>query len=393
MLERLGVESAAQQLSDLEEIVRVRPSLAAIAQLASCYYTLNQPERALPLARYVWDRDRSNAAIALNIGLTLRELGRHEEALSFIESAYMLNPAEHYIRLGYGEALLRAGFWDRGWPIYDNARPTQKESAVNLHLPGTVREWMGEPISNGKLLVINEGGAGDRLCYARWLDYLSARGIDWAFYPYSEFFSFFARAYPRHRLVADGDDINPTHWTTAFSLPARLGASPVTIPPPVFLTAAPESETKYRLTRSDALPMIGLCYAASELCQGGKKVRSLTEGQAMRLVCGTADKVHWVNLQHGVTMPYPVSNIPFRTWEDTAGLIANLDAVVSVDTGTLHLVGSMGKPLHVLLSGNSDWKYLSRGSTTRWYPTAKLYRNTGYGMETAVSALVTELRS
>jgi len=37
-------------------------------------------------------------------------------------------------------------------------------------------------------------------------------------------------------------------------------------------------------------------------------------------------------------------------WQETAGLMANLDAVVTVDTSILHLVDGMRKPLYILSS-------------------------------------------
>jgi ADP-heptose:LPS heptosyltransferase len=42
----------------------------------------------------------------------------------------------------------------------------------------------------------------------------------------------------------------------------------------------------------------------------------------------------------------------------TAGLIANLDLVISVDTGVVHLAGALGKPVWVLLRFIPDWRWL-----------------------------------
>ena len=77
----------------------------------------------------------------------------------------------------------------------------------------------------------------------------------------------------------------------------------------------------------------------------------------MRLVCMTADKVHWVNLQHGHKMPYPVLNVPFVSWQDTSVLLDRLDALVTVDCGTLWLSVAMNKPTACLLTSSEDWKF------------------------------------
>jgi len=386
---------AYAQIPELERAAKLRPTSTMLANLAACYFTLDQPERALPLAQLAWEKNK-RADIGMNLALILKDLGRHDESFHVIEEAFWLNENDFYIRLGYGEALLKAGHWKQAWPIYDNARPTQEGAAHELQLPSGVREWDGKPLPEGHtLLVINEGGTGDRLSYARWLPELTKRGINWKFYPYDALYSFFARVFPAERLIKDGTDIfpGPTHWTTTFSLPAKLNIGPTEIPAPLPFTATPEAIEKYRMSRPDNLPIVGICYAAAEKFQGDRKVRSLSEGQAMRLICMTGDRVHWLSLQHEAQMPYPVTNVPFKTWEDTAGLIKNLDAVVTVDTGVMHLAGSLGVPMAVVLSGNACWKFMRKGKKLKLYPSATFYRNTGRGVEEALTELTAAIRN
>ena len=395
-MEIMTVDYAKQKVKELESICSVRLNLAAFADLASCYFTLGEPEKALPLAQRAWEWNRKEYGVATNLAMIYKDLGMHPESAHTIEHAYWCNSEDFYARLGYAEALLKAGLWRQAWPIYDNARPTQQAAAEYLQLPRSVKEWNGEPLSSdAQLLVINEGGAGDRLSYARWLPELTKLGINWTFFPFEELFSFFERVFPKERLIKDGDEIKPTHWTTTFALPAKLNVGPNEIPKPLPLTALPEKIAKYKFGRTDGLPAIGVCYEAAELFQGGRKVRSLSEGQAMRLICSTADKVHYVNLQLGKKMPAPVINVQFETWEDTAGLLANLDGVVTVDTGVMHLAGAMGKPMATLLSSNSCWKFLTKKTKCPWYPTSKLYRNDGFGsgMDQSINSLITDIRS
>lgn len=391
----MDANHARQRIPELEKICSIRPTPMVAADLAACYFTMEESERAAPIAQRAWET-RKDPAIGMNLALILKDLGRHDASFKVIEEAFFLNPDDFYIRLGYGEAMLKAGFWKQAWKIYDNARPTQQGAAIDLKLPTSIREWNGDTLpENHVLLVINEGGTGDRLSYPRWLTELTKRGINWKFYPYTELFPFFERIMPRDRLVADGDELkpDPTHWCTSFSLPAKLDATPGTIPPPLPFVPSPEGITKYKMDHPDGHPIVGICYEAAELFQGGRRVRSLTEGQAMRLVCMTGDKVHWVNLQHGKRMPYPVINIPFQTWDDTAGLIHNLDAVVTVDTGIMHLAGAMNKPMAVLLPANSCWKFLRKGRKLKLYPSATFYRNTIRGFEEAITELTAAIRN
>jgi len=64
-----------------------------------------------------------------------------------------------------------------------------------------------------------------------------------------------------------------------------------------------------------------------------------------------------------------------ETWADTAGLVANLDLVVSVDSAVLHLAGQLGKSTWGLIPLNSDFKWALGTDLTPWYDNVKLYRN------------------
>ena len=57
-----------------------------------------------------------------------------------------------------------------------------------------------------------------------------------------------------------------------------------------------------------------------------------------------------------------------------AATIANLDLVITVDTLAAHLAGALGKPVWVLVQQHADWRWLSTGDTSPWYPTMRLFR-------------------
>ena len=391
----ITVQQAQQDLREYENLAMARPTADVVANLAARYFTIGEPQKALPLAMNAWKRDPANVGAGINVAMILKDLGRHEESAEVVEQVFYIAPDNFYVRLAYAEALLKSGLWTQAWKLYDNARPTQQGAAQHVCVPLKVKEWQDQIIQPGeRLMVINEGGTGDRFTYARWLPELTKRGIDWVFYPYDELFSFYERIFPREKLIKDGEGGTVHYWTTTFSLPARLNATPTSVPPPLPITPDPEVRKRIILqTPNDGVPTIGICWKAAEMFQGDRKVRSMTDGQMMRLITSTAYKVRWVNLQYGTRADYPVSNLTINNWEDTAAIIDQLDAVVTVDTGVMHLAGAMKKPMGIILSGNSCWKFLKKGQRCVWFPTAKLYRNEGFGFDNAIDQLVTEIRS
>ena len=59
---------------------------------------------------------------------------------------------------------------------------------------------------------------------------------------------------------------------------------------------------------------------------------------------------------------------------DTAAVMMSRDLVISSDTSIVHLAGSLGRPIWVLLSANPDWRWLLDRNDSPWYPTAKSFR-------------------
>ena len=58
----------------------------------------------------------------------------------------------------------------------------------------------------------------------------------------------------------------------------------------------------------------------------------------------------------------------------TAGLIDQLDLVITVDTAVAHLAGGMGTPVWLLLPFAPDYRWLLDRADSPWYPTMRLFR-------------------
>ncbi len=406
---------AREQLAYWRNMMILRPEESeTIQNCASCLFTLGENEEAMKLYPVAYDMNRSSSAIAMNYGMILKDLGRFSESAHVVEHAYTLDPDYFYLRLGWAESLLRNGNWREAWPLYDEARPSTKEGARNmLSLPDEIKLWKGEALTapENKLLIIGEGGTGDRITYSRWLPELDKLGIEWIYFPdaippipgLQTLFERVPWLHGKTRKFGDGYEVS--HWTTQFSLPAALNAYPTNIPKyPDWFLPDPELKKRYAITRNDGLPVYGLIWGANELFEGGMKFRSLLESQAMRLVLGTADKCHWVNCwlgdAHGTNskLGFPVYNPKFDNWEETAALLANMDGIVSTDNGACWLAQALGLPVSLVLSQNSDWKFLRGTEKSYWHKQTRIFRNelpTGpvQGFENSIDKCIAAIRN
>jgi len=66
-------------------------------------------------------------------------------------------------------------------------------------------------------------------------------------------------------------------------------------------------------------------------------------------------------------------------FSQTAGLLASMDLVVSVDTAVLHLAGAMNVPARAMLSHSADWRWMRDRDDSPWYPGMRLFRQTRQG--------------
>ncbi|MBI1216260.1 MAG: hypothetical protein GC185_10655 [Alphaproteobacteria bacterium] len=62
---------------------------------------------------------------------------------------------------------------------------------------------------------------------------------------------------------------------------------------------------------------------------------------------------------------------------ETAAVLDKLDLLITIDTSVAHLAGALGVPTFLLLRYTSDWRWLDKITTSPWYPSFRLFRQTG----------------
>jgi hypothetical protein len=67
-------------------------------------------------------------------------------------------------------------------------------------------------------------------------------------------------------------------------------------------------------------------------------------------------------------------------WNSTMSILGNLDLVITIDSAVAHLAGAMGVPVWNILNYASYWPFGRTGNTTTdWYPSMTLIRQTSHG--------------
>ena len=64
-----------------------------------------------------------------------------------------------------------------------------------------------------------------------------------------------------------------------------------------------------------------------------------------------------------------------------------LDLLISVDTSAANLAGAMGKPVWLMLPMYGDWRWHFDRDDSPWYPSARLFRESGVGWPEVVARM------
>jgi len=83
---------------------------------------------------------------------------------------------------------------------------------------------------------------------------------------------------------------------------------------------------------------------------------------------------------------------------DTAAVMEHIDLIITCDSALAHVAGALARPVWLLLSTASDWRWLLGRDDTPWYPGMHLFRQSQPGdwgpvFQQVRSALVDQLRT
>jgi tetratricopeptide (TPR) repeat protein len=324
--------------------------------------------RALQLAPH-------HAEARNNLGNTLLELGRAREARRNFENVLAAVPDHPEARWNLGFTQLLLGDYAQGWPNYE-WRLSQAGRGREMNTP----RWDGRDLSGESLLVWNEQGLGDAIQFARFLPAVQARGAQVYFETAPPLKRLFTPLPARLMAPAAGLE---THWQIPLlSLPAIFGTRTETIPRAPYLTAHTAHANKFRRLLVDSLPAghlrVGLAWSGNPHHQRDRQ-RSLPPALIPALT-GDLPGVSFVSVQRGAPPPGVLTfDDQITDFADTAGLMANLDLIVSVDTAAAHLAGALGLPVWLLLSYAPDFRWLLDRDDSPWYPTMRLFRQRRLG--------------
>jgi tetratricopeptide (TPR) repeat protein len=319
-----------------------------------------------------------------NRGICLDDLMRYEEALSSFATALSLQPDYGDAHWNLAVNRLRVGDFKTGWVEHE-----WRWKAASLRLKRRQFDkplWLGgEPIDGKLLLLHNDQGLGDAIQFCRYIPQLAARGARVILEVDKPLRDVLLSVASISQCVVKGDPLPDFELHCPLSsLPLAFGTTLETIPSTTPYLSVGESTRDWTVwlgpTRQ---PQVGLVWSGNPDHKNDHN-RSMPLRTLLPLLEVGA---RFVSLQKSARPGDQVvlgerrdildADPELSSFADTAALIQKLDLVISVDTSVAHLAGSLGKPVWILLPYVADWRWLLERTDSPWYPTARLFRQSG----------------
>lgn len=91
-----------------------------------------------------------------------------------------------------------------------------------------------------------------------------------------------------------------------------------------------------------------------------------------------ADEIDQFNREHGIDiLHFPKSSLD--DFDDFAGLVEQLDCVVSVQNTTVHICGALGKKCLAMIPVTAEWSFGADPHQMAWYQSIQLFRQANVG--------------
>jgi len=338
------------------------------------------------------------AAAFNNRGVTLQNLGRQPEAVASYAQASRLQPDFAQAHWNESMARLLLGDYAQGFAKYEWRWEAETFGAPRRDFSQPL--WLGqEPLAGKTILLHAEQGLGDTLQFCRYAKRVATQGAEVWLEAQAALKPLLANLPGVSRLFVRGEALPAFDChCPLLSLPLACGTRLDNIPAELsYLRADPARVAQWQAKLGPAAgPKIGLAWSGNPAHDNDRN-RSMPLATLLKL---TVCPARFVSLYQQVraddeTVLRQCAELAhygaeLADFAETAGLVANLDLVITVDTAVAHLAAGLGKPVWLLLAFNPDWRWLLDREDSPWYPTVRLFRQTRPGDWDGVVARVAD---
>lgn len=323
----------------------------------------------------------------LDLSLLYSTEGNYQKSIECLNQIKDYPPTKyHYIYcMGYYEMLLDHDLL-KGFTSMNRGRNANLWG--NEKLPTIKPFFQPDSISDNKNLLVNmEAGIGDQIVFVRFIKEIKEKYnfknisiiCHKSLLDVFERFDFVDNVYESYDQPIEFD-----YWLPSMVLPVLLKTEFKDLSGKPYIKSLPEYVDKYSYISSDSnKKKIGLRWLGQA---GDDYITRVFPEELLFNTFNDLDNTKLYSLQkdYNKKIPDNITNLDFQmqTWDDTIGIIENLDLVITSCTSIAHIAGALGKEVWVIIPHTPYYTWISEKGFTdhsEWYDSVTLFRQEKYG--------------
>lgn len=348
-------------------------------------YRTARYEEALRSALRQVQLEAPSAATRCNLCHITGALGRLDEAAQYAWDAISMEPNSAPAHDALATILLLAGKFRAGFEEYEWRWHSTIMKAWRREFSQPL--WDGTALAGRTLFVYFEQGAGDGIQFSRYLTLLPTDGriIVEVPRPLKQLINTLSNQLE----VVEKQPPSETFDVQCplLTLPHLFKTGPDSIPAPSNFSVGTDLCVKWQRAlgtpqhnASGELKKIGLVWTGNPAHPNDSN-RSIALSQVSRLFDLPArffsfqvgSKVCEIQ-ELGVTDRITDLSPALADYTEMAGALLQMDLLISVDTSVVHLAGSLGLPVWMMVPYAPDWRWQLDRTDSPWYPSLRLFR-------------------
>jgi tetratricopeptide (TPR) repeat protein len=373
-------------LLSIRAAIALKPNRAiSHTRLARILAYLGQHQEVIDVATHALKLSPKNATTYIIRSNAHRGLNQLQESIADLRQAMAIDPNNPEIPYNLSFDLLLSEQFEEGWQRYESRFDTENflKSTPQMVTP----KWNGTDSLEGKtILVCPEQGMGDQIQFARYALVLLGMGAKVIMPVAPALVDILQSMHPAVLVTSSLQPASalPQHdfYTSLMSLLGIFKTDLNNIPyADRYITPDEAITAKWqaRFANKSNKPQVGITWSGNQLHVNDHN-RSMSLTQLAPLLNLDVD---WHILQTEIREADELllPQAPLKNWRpelisfhETAGLLEQLDLLITVDTSVAHLSAALGKPTWIMLPYAPDFRWLLNRSDTPWYPSVQLFR-------------------
>ena len=384
VLKELGENQKA--IKNYEKAIQIQPNYAmAYNNLGVVLKELGENQKAIKNYEKAIQIQPNYAMAYNNLGSVQKELGENQKAIKSYEKSMQIDPNNPDVNFNFGMLLFSMSDFKKGFIQYEWRKKLPQNINKYKNIKGV--EWQGENLNNKTILILSEQGIGDIIQFSRYIYLIEKEySVNIIFKTYKRMPYLFSKS--KFKIILNEDNI-PKYdfYKHLMSLPKIYYEKTKTFPSQInFIPKDKKIALKWKERLNEIKGFkVGINWQGSKTNKSDH-LRSIPLNYFNDLF--NIEKINFISLQKGFGVEQ-IKNFKHKDklydfskevdngeniFEDTIGILQNIDLVISIDSSLVHLSSTLGIKTFALLHFCPDWRWNLITKEFSWYDNLKIYK-------------------